>query len=303
MAHHRTPNIRYIKNKDIDKVKWDCCIESSPNSRVYAQSWYLDYMSENWDAIIMDDYQAVMPLPWKSKLGFKYIYHPEFIQQLGLFGETLGLDIKIFLDNIPNNFLKIDYFFGNNPMGLEVKSKINFVIDLNKKYKEIASQYKDSLKRNIKSCEKENCSFKELTIDSIPLVISMYRNAYQSYYPKFNDLVFSKFSKLMHYAIQNNIGFIYSVHLENGNMGAVYFVIDDGKRIYYLLGAPSEVGKKNKCIPFLISEIIKLNAESTKIFDFEGSEIKSVAKFYEKFSPRVEKYFYYKTYQILGIKL
>ena len=42
-------------------------------------------------------------------------------------------------------------------------------------------------------------------------------------------------------------------------------------------------GKKQYAAHFLLSEIMKQNAESNKIFDFEGSNIPSIADFNSKF--------------------
>ena len=70
--------ITYVKRDDIDTAKWDSCIARSVNGIVYAYSWYLDIVAENWDALIGDDYQAVFPLPHNVKYGISYIY-----QQIG----------------------------------------------------------------------------------------------------------------------------------------------------------------------------------------------------------------------------
>ncbi len=77
--------IKYLKHKDIDKNKWDECINEAPNGLIYGMSWYLDRVCPGWDALVSDDYEAVMPLPWKQKMGLKYVYHPLFAQQLGVF--------------------------------------------------------------------------------------------------------------------------------------------------------------------------------------------------------------------------
>jgi len=42
-------------------------------------------VAENWDALVEDDYTAVMPLPWKKKYSFRYVYQPLNCQQLGIF--------------------------------------------------------------------------------------------------------------------------------------------------------------------------------------------------------------------------
>ncbi|OIP03307.1 MAG: hypothetical protein AUJ97_04685 [Bacteroidetes bacterium CG2_30_32_10] len=62
--------IRYLKHKEIDKDKWDNCIEKAFNGIIYAYSWYLDIVSENWDALIEDDYKTVFPLTQKKKIWY-----------------------------------------------------------------------------------------------------------------------------------------------------------------------------------------------------------------------------------------
>ena len=77
--------IRYIKRKAINISKYNHCISTASNSKIYARSEYLDTVAENWDALVFDDYKAVMPLVWKSKFGLKYVYPPCWTQQLGIF--------------------------------------------------------------------------------------------------------------------------------------------------------------------------------------------------------------------------
>ena len=96
--------IRYTINNNINLKKWDRCIQNSINSNFYAKSWYLNIICENWDALILNDYEAVMPIPYKKKLGIKYIYQPFFCQQLGLFSKNINLRVDRFINSIPKDF-------------------------------------------------------------------------------------------------------------------------------------------------------------------------------------------------------
>lgn len=62
--------IQFVQNADIIKKKWDDCIAHSVNERIYAYSWYLNIVAPNWDALIMDDYQAVFPVVHQKKWVF-----------------------------------------------------------------------------------------------------------------------------------------------------------------------------------------------------------------------------------------
>ena len=61
-------NIRFLRRSEIDLDKWDDTIAKATHSLPYAFSWYLDAVAEHWDALVMDDYKAVMPLVWTENL-------------------------------------------------------------------------------------------------------------------------------------------------------------------------------------------------------------------------------------------
>jgi hypothetical protein len=78
-------NIQYLSNQQIDKTKWDHCIDNAGNGLIYAYSFYLDNMAKNWDALVLNDYEAVMPLTWNKKYGIHYLYQPFFDGSIGSF--------------------------------------------------------------------------------------------------------------------------------------------------------------------------------------------------------------------------
>ena len=78
-------NIRLVQNKDLDKTAWDNCIGQAVNGNIYAFSWYLDIVCDEWDALVSDNYETVFPLTFRKKFGIWYLYQPFFTQQLGIF--------------------------------------------------------------------------------------------------------------------------------------------------------------------------------------------------------------------------
>ncbi len=61
--------IKLLSNDQIDRALWDKTIESSPYGMIYALSWYLDIVCPDWEALVSDNYEQVMPLPVKKKMG------------------------------------------------------------------------------------------------------------------------------------------------------------------------------------------------------------------------------------------
>ncbi len=53
--------IKYVSHEVIDREKWDKCIDNSTNGLVYAYSWYLDLICDEWNALIENDYESVFP--------------------------------------------------------------------------------------------------------------------------------------------------------------------------------------------------------------------------------------------------
>ncbi|MEZ5197052.1 MAG: hypothetical protein R2764_11780 [Bacteroidales bacterium] len=102
--------IKYLQNHQIEKSKWDACIKESVNGMVYANSWYLDIVAEDWEALVEDDYERVFPLTTGRKWGIDYLYQPVFTQQLGLFSKSsLSQDtVSCFLDSIPEKYKFIE---------------------------------------------------------------------------------------------------------------------------------------------------------------------------------------------------
>src|SRR5579864_8810325 len=96
--------IRYLKRPDIDTGRWDGCIHQAGNSLIYGYHYYLDHMAAGqWDALVLDDYEAVMPLPWRRKFGIRYLYQPAFTQQLGIFSKT-PIPVDSFLAEAKRHF-------------------------------------------------------------------------------------------------------------------------------------------------------------------------------------------------------
>ena len=62
-----------LTRSQINTQEWDTFIRSSQQRIIYGLSWYLDTVSEDWNALVWpakENYQIVMPLPVKKKMEF-----------------------------------------------------------------------------------------------------------------------------------------------------------------------------------------------------------------------------------------
>ena len=69
-------SVKWLRGSDIHKAKWDVCISHAFNGSVCGYSWYLDSVCWDWEALVMDDYQMVMPLPLCKIGGVKVVSNP-----------------------------------------------------------------------------------------------------------------------------------------------------------------------------------------------------------------------------------
>jgi len=279
--------INYLKHNDIDKEKWDRCIASSFNDLIYARSFYLDIMSPGWHALEMNGYQFVMPLTWKQKLGIRYLYQPSFTQQLGVFGPE-SLDeklIKSFLDKAFAlfDFAEINLNFANTYKSAD-KQKSNFFLHLNKPFQEIENIFQKEIKREVK----KNRLF-YLPSQEYNNVILLFKSLYNKK-TSLKKEQYQKFSSVCDFLSKADSLIVRKVQDENQQLLSTAILFSDRKRLYYILAATTDEGRKVKANYFLLYNLIKEFSEQDLIFDFEGSDIPSIQFFFKKFGPLEEKY-------------
>ena len=73
-----------------------------------------------------------------------------------------------------------------------------------------------------------------------------------------------------------------------GEIVAASAFAETGSRIINLLPATNEMGRKNGAMHFLLNEVIKTHQNTDKLFDFEGSSVASIARFYKSFGAQEE---------------
>jgi len=279
--------IKYLKHKKIDVIKWDNCIEQSPNGLVYPYSFFLNAMAgKKWDALVLGDYEAVFPLVWNRKFFIKYLYQPYFCQQLGLFSENQISEnlLTDFINKIPSKFLYWNFHlnYQNKYFSPSVRfiNRTSFCINLNQEYTEIYDHYNADAKKNLAKSMIQGYSYQK-NID-IKTVSDCFFAAYGQHYPKAEALKL-KISKCATEAIKQKKGFNRAVQGNDGSLWCAGFFFVSNNRIHYAMAAPTEEGKKFGATHILIDEVLKEFSNKNMIFDFEGSDIKSVAYFYSKF--------------------
>ena len=288
-------SIQFIIHKEINKEKWDNCIRHAVNGLIYGNSFYLDAMAQNWDALVLNDYEAVMPLTWKSKWGIRYLYQPAFIQQLGVFytKELSEIRARAFLEAAFERFkfaeITLNYSNKIDWAGDNVKAsqRNNFILDLNRPYEALYDNYDASFTKSLRRVRKFNLVYLEST--NYERIIELYKELYgkkmsisnRSYVQLGNICKrLLKEKKLVVRLVRNS---------ENRLLAAVVmFKYQD--RLYNIISCISGEGKRREANYLLYDHIINEFANTPLRLDFEGSDIEGIAAFYKKFNPGNEPY-------------
>ena len=285
-------NIKYLAYQQIDTTKWDSCIDTADNGLIYAYSYYLNTMSKHWDALVMNDYEAVMPLTWNKKFGIRYLYQPFLTAQLGVFGKAITEQkVRSFIESIPFSFRYIDISLNKNNAGLSIADytvqKNNYILDLNKPYETIYKNYRENIQRNIRKAFQLGCIVQR-RID-VEMVIDL---AIQQMKSQGTEVVenIKHFRKLFHNLYSRKMATTYGIFsAENEILASCVFFISHN-RAYYILVGNHQKGKTTGASHTLIDAFIKDNAGKNLVLDFEGSDIPGLSLFYSSFGATLEIY-------------
>ena len=110
-------DIKYVKHDEILYDLWDDTVIYSVNASVFGRTWFLDSAFPNWEAIIWEDYKAVMPV---FVVDGKAIL-PEWMPITGIYfeetpkKESVHAMLKFLCEKFPRvniNLDKFSYFGG-----------------------------------------------------------------------------------------------------------------------------------------------------------------------------------------------
>ena len=286
-------NIRHLKRHEIDDAKWDATVGASPESRIYATTYWLDILHPGWEALVTEDCGAVMPLTGNKKFAIAYLSQPYFTQQLGFYS-CMPIDenlIKRFINRARALFSFAEIFVNFPVDGITINYK-NYVLPLNNTYSEIRKNYSKSLIQNsLKPLLKINLIYnKDLQID---VAIEQYKKLYQAKM-KIAPSGYERLKLLANNLCKNGKCFTRQVYNDEGNLLAISLFFFDSRRIYNVVSSVTVAGRKLNANYFLYDELIKEFSEKKIILDYEGSNVPGIEMFYRKFGATPEPYYFLK---------
>lgn len=283
--------IRYLERSEIDISRWDRCIDTAANGRIYGYSSYLDLMSTAWSALVVGDYRAVVPLPYRSRYGIHYLYPPAFTGPLAIYGvPPQGLSAAEILAGIPEKFrlwdMNIDLKAGSVPWPHTIRK--NHVLPLAGGYDAIRKRYRASVRNTLNRRRNKPGIIRS----GIPIGDVVDAAAAEGV---MGDTIMHDRERLKSlYAILSAKDMAWTTGLFDisGKLIAAALFFRSHQRIYYMAAWSGEAGRAAGGSVALMDHTIRAFAGQDMVLDFEGSDIPGIAFFFEGFGADIEEYLF-----------
>jgi hypothetical protein len=268
------------------------------NGMIYANSWYLDLVSDSWEGLVKNDYECVMPLTPGKKLGIDYLFQPNFTQQLGIFSQTHLTETVVseFLQAIPAKYKLIEINLNTHN---KIKDGAPFFyprkthhLDLINSYNQISEKYSKNLKRNLRKAENSSLNI----VDNIKPegVIEIFRKNKGAQLSNLKDKDYDMLRRLIYVMIYKRSASVAGVFNEMNELCAGAFFVKSYRKMIFYFSATDAYAKETAAMPYLIDHYIKKSAGSHLTLDFEGSNDPSLARFYKSFGSEEVTYLHYR---------
>lgn len=283
--------IHYLKAEEIDKSKWNSCIHYANNGNVFGYMWYLNNVAKDWDALIENEYESVLPLIWQPKLlNTKAVYLPQLIRSTGIYSVNVLSQKRIngFLNAIPPEYQNIeislnDGIIPSDQLGFEKENQTNYTLFLNKDHESLELNYSEETKNLIQKAETSPLiSNSNLKPEALADFYKKHTKDKKGVEEKFHAL-----QRIMYNALHRGLGFASGIQDESGSLLAADFFIFGHGKLMSLIGTVAEDGISSGAHFLLIDRLIQTNARRPLILDFNSNE-----KWIEGFGAKAIPYFH-----------
>lgn len=277
--------IQHLRNKAIDYLLWDEKIAVSRGALPYAQTWYLDIVSPDWEALVSDDYEFIMPLPAKKKIGINYLVQPVFTQQLGIFSESVVTNdtIQEFVAAIP--YLSYELNLNEQNNSVHQHGLTNYTLNLNTPFEDLNKHFSKNTQRNTTKALKAGLTV-HYSFFNTEIADFMKKNANASYLPEMNTLF-----RIIEEASKRHLLELLTARNAEGDIVASVCFHKTQRRLVNFFPVTNSEGRESSAMFLLILSVIEKYSGKDILLDFEGSRIESIARFYKGFGAHNRPYF------------
>lgn len=294
-----------MRNKDLY-----CRISGEGNDMpIFHQSWWLDAVCSEWDAVVVKNGNSIAgawPYSRETKAGINmsrqppltpylgpYIFYPNDLKptRQDNYQHEIVRELAAHLEKLP--VWNVSCSPGLKQIGLfeelkfEVRFRQTFLMDLTLSESELLAGLHPDFRRSIRKASAE------LTIENVPADASeLYRYQWATLERKGTEIYYPSalLEHLVAESVAKNNGALW-VAKTGETTEAILWNLWDNNRAYYLVGAKNPETKNNHAMTLLIwHAMMHCKALGKITFDFEGSMVPGVERFFRNFGARRELY-------------
>ena len=268
---------------------------------IFEQPWWLDAVAPGqWDvAEVIRDGQVIARLPYvkNRRLGFNIIGMPSYTQTLGCWVYNTGAKnarkytrekelIWELIKQIPSKYnvdIELDHFcdylFPFKWNGFKTELRYSYRLENIYNIDQLWGGLADNIRREIKKAQKKLIVEDNHSIDD--LILMQDKTFKRQGRRNRND---SKVLRRVNEALkENNAGKLLCAVDDEGRLHAASLFIYDDNCCYYLVGGADPVLRNSGASSLLMWEGIKFASTVSRSFDFEGSMIEPIERFFRAF--------------------
>lgn len=245
----------YIKNENINRIRYDNTLKRSFNANVLAYSWYLDLICDDWDLLIEGDYETVCPLPLRKKAGTITIHQPRYAPFLGVFSSHhLPLEkVGQFLASIPHRHTQLTLNYHNQLSADQSRGIYRVpVVDLIPPYEKTKERYQPNAREIV---NKNDGTFVMRSIRTDEYM------AFRRQQKKGSIIRNMQLTRIINYGLRYKSAGIYSVYSPRNELIGAAFLMKANNRVFLGDWVESREGKKAHAVFRAVDHIIRNNSE------------------------------------------
>jgi len=290
--------LRFLKEEELPL--WDALVKASPQGSVYCYSWWLKAID---DVRVLGHFKkdrlvAGIPLYLKKKFGFTICTMPKLTQTWGVVIEPLSgkrvkaaskemailkkfanvlVKYKVFLQNFSPNLQNWLPFYWR---GFKQTTRFTYALDDLTDLEEIWKGFRENIRTDIRKAQKQKVTVDQCRFEDAFCVFEKNWQRQKGSKPPYTK---EYLLKLYSTAKHNDSGECFAARGSDKRIHAAAFLIWDSKRAYYLVGGGDPDLRNSGATSLLIWHLIQFAAQRSKVFDFEGSVIEPIERFFRAF--------------------
>lgn len=284
--------------------------ETESSVPLFHQAWWLDAVcgEDNWRVVTHSKggkITAALPYVMKRKLGLKQVGQPNFTQTLGVWFAPSNTKYEkrikkekevIFslVDSLPRHHVFFQSFhqgFDNwMPFyfrGFEQTTKYSYVIEDLNDIDLLKKELSVDVRRDVRRAEESLSIIDDISAPRFYEVICKTYSR-QGMSPPYSE---QRFIDLVEKVIARGSGKMFGAIDDQGRVHAVAFIVWDENCAYYLIGGGDPEFRNSGAATLCIWEAIKFSSTVTKAFDFEGSMVENIERFFRGFGGKLKPYY------------